>query len=288
MNDVKILADSTCDLPRELKERLDIGIIPLYVLLGDQAYRDGVDIDPEHIYAHFERTQQTPTTSAPSVQDLIDAFRPYAREGRDIVFFCISSEMSATYQNALLAAREFPDVTIRVVDSRSLSSGIALLASRAAEEAQAGLSAPEIADRAQARIGLVRASFVIDTLIYLYRGGRCSRLQMMGANALNLKPKIVLRDGFMGPEDRYRGRPARVVEKYTRDVLRDIDSIDTTRTVHRAFPLRARRRGGSRESGARNRAVPGDIRIWLRQRHRQPLRAGHSGRHAYAREPNIN
>jgi DegV family protein with EDD domain len=220
LNEVKIIADSTCDVPEELKRRLDIGIIPLYVILGEQTFKDGVDIDPDRIFAYFDQTQCTPTTSAPSVQDFVDFFSPYAAQGRDIVFFGISSEMSASCQNAALAAREFPGVRIRVVDSRNLSAGIALLAVKAAEEAREGWTADKIADRAIATTGLVRASFVIDTLVYLYRGGRCSRLQMLGANALSLKPKIAVRDGFMGPEERYRGRPSRVAAQYARDALR--------------------------------------------------------------------
>ncbi|OPY92085.1 MAG: Fatty acid-binding protein [Syntrophaceae bacterium PtaU1.Bin231] len=229
MDSVKIIADSTCDLPGSLRERLDIDIVPLYVLLGDQAFKDGVDIDQDRIFEHFDKTQRTPTTSAASVQDFVDAFGPYARQGRDIVFIGISSEMSATCQNALLAAREFPGVTIRVADSRNLSSGIGLLVIKAAEMAGEGRTADAIADRITAMTGLVRASFVIDTLTYLYRGGRCSRLQMLGANALGLKPKIAVRDGQMGPEEKYRGRLSRVVEKYARDALSDLAGIDPAR-----------------------------------------------------------
>ena len=229
MNNVKIIADSTCDLPDFLKERFDIGIIPLYVLLGEKAFKDGVEINQDRIFEYFDRTQSTPTTSAPSVHDFIEIFGPCARQGRDIVFFCISSEMSSSCQNARLAAVEFPGATIRVVDSRSLSSGIGLLAVKAAELAEAGWSADDIADRMTAMIPLVRASFVIDTLTYLYRGGRCSRLQMMGANALSLKPKIMVRDGHMGPEEKYRGRQVRVAEKYARNALADLDKIDPAR-----------------------------------------------------------
>lgn len=229
MERVKILADSTCDLPGVLIERLDIGIVPLYVLLGEQSYRDGVDIDQEMIFDHFDRTGQTPTTSAPSVADLVDAFTPYAGQGRDIVFIGISSEMSGTCQNALLAAQEFPGVTIRVVDSRNLSSGIGLLAARAAERALAGMSAEEIAALVQTETGLVRAGFIIDTLTYLYRGGRCSRLQMLGANALSLKPKIMVRGGSMGPEGKYRGRLQRAAARYAQDTLADLSRIDPGR-----------------------------------------------------------
>ena len=229
MSNVKIIADSTSDLPVSVRDRLDIEIVPLYVMLGEQSFRDGVNISQDDIFTHFDKTKQTPTTSAPSVQDFIEVFTPYAREGRDVVFIGISSEMSATCQNAMIAALEFSDITIRVVDSRNLSSGIGLLAVRAAEMAAEGMSADAIADRITAMTPLVRASFVIDTLTYLYRGGRCSRLQMMGANALSLKPKIVVRDGHMGPEEKYRGRQVRVAEKYARDVLADLKDIDPAR-----------------------------------------------------------
>ena len=229
MPNVKILADSTSDLPRGLAESMDIGIMPLYVLLGEKTYRDGVDIDQERIFAHFDRMQQTPTTSAPSVQDFTDFFAPYARQKRDIVFIGISADMSATCQNAMLAAREFPDVTIRVVDSRSLSSGIGLLVIKAAQFSADGCTADDIADRITAMTARVRASFVIDTLTYLYRGGRCSRLQMMGANALNLKPRIVVRDGRMSPDEKYRGRMIRVAPRYARQTLGEERSFDPER-----------------------------------------------------------
>lgn len=229
MDNVKILADSTCDLPGVLIDKLDIGIVPLYVLLGERTYRDGVDIDQKMIYDHFDRTGQTPTTSAPSVADLTDAFAAYAGRGRDIVFIGISSEMSSTCQNAMLAAREFSDVVIRVVDSRNLSSGVGLLAARAAERSLAGMPADEIATLTQAETGRVRASFIIDTLTYLYRGGRCSRLQMLGANALGLKPKIVVRDGAMGPEEKYRGRLQRAAARYAQDTLADLRCVDPDR-----------------------------------------------------------
>lgn len=229
MSNVQILADSTCDLPPELAERMGIGIIPLYVLLGEKTYRDGVDIDQERIFAHFDRTQQTPTTSAPSVQDFADFFAPYARQKKDIVFIGISADMSATCQNAMLAAREFPDVTIRVVDSRSLSSGIGLLVVKAAQLSSDGCTADDIADRITALTPRVRASFVIDTLTYLYRGGRCSKLQMMGANALNLKPRIVVRDGRMSPDEKYRGRMTRVAPQYARQTLGEEETIDPER-----------------------------------------------------------
>lgn len=181
MPKVKIIADSTCDLSRELLERYDVAVVPLYVTLGDQSYRDGVDMTVDQLFAHCDSTHEVPKTAASSVSDFIEAFRPFCEAGQDIVFLGISSHFSVQIQNALLAAQEFPERTIRCVDSQNLSTGIGLLVIEAAERAQAGMGANEIADAVEALRPKVNAGFVLDTLTYLRRGGRCSGLAALGA-----------------------------------------------------------------------------------------------------------
>lgn len=225
----KIIADSTCDLSCELIEKYDVDIVPLHVILGEESYSDGVDIQPQAVMEYCERTRSTPKTAAPSLAEIMELFAPYVEQGRDIVFISISSEMSACFQNAKLAAAEFPGAKIECVDARNLSTGIGLVVLEAAEMAQEGLDAQEIAQRLEDIIPRVRASFVVDTLLYLYRGGRCSALQAFGANMMNLKPQIVVSDGQMHPTEKYRGNINRSAKRYAAHVLERLDRIDPKR-----------------------------------------------------------
>lgn len=229
MPNVKIIADSTCDLGDALIRRYDIAIAPLYVTLGEKSYRDGVEITAPELLVHCEKTKQTPKTAATSVGDFYELFKPYADAGRDIVFIGISAQMSAEVQNALLAAQEFPDRVIRCVDSENLSTGIGLLVIEAAERAANGMSANQIADEIEALRAKVRASFVLDTLTYLHRGGRCSGVQALSAAMLSIKPQITVANGKMDPTDRFRGRITRVIQRYIEKQLDDIDRIDNKR-----------------------------------------------------------
>lgn len=225
MSKVKIIADSTCDLGPSLIERYDVAIAPLYVTLDGKNYRDGVDITAPEMLAICEKTKQTPKTAATSVGDFYELFKPYAEAGRDIVFIGISAQMSAEVQNARLVAAEFPDRTIRCVDSQNLSTGIGLLVIEAAERAQKGMDANQIADEIEALRAKVSASFVLDTLTYLYRGGRCSGLKAFSAAMLNIKPQITVAKGRMTPTDKFRGRIVRVVRRYLDKQLADIERI---------------------------------------------------------------
>lgn len=229
MAKVKIIADSTCDLGGALIRHYDIAIAPLYVTLDEKSYRDGMDILPKGVLEYSNRTKETPKTAATSVGDFIEIFRPYAEAGRDIVFIGISSAMSAEVQNARLAAEEFPQVTIRCVDGMSLSTGTGLLVVEAAERAEKGMGAHEIADAAEALRSKVRASFVLDTLTFLHRGGRCSGLMTFGAAMFNIKLQINVENGKMAPADRFRGKIHRVALKYIDQQLTNIERIDPRR-----------------------------------------------------------
>ena len=225
---VKILADSTCDLSPELIAQYGIGIIPLYVHLGEEEFRDGVDITPEQLFKWSDEHNTTPKTAAPGIED-IEALLD--KEGSDeYVIFTISSSMSSSYTNCTLAADDL-EITDRVfvIDSQNLSTGIALLVLKAAQMAAQGRSGSEIAEEIGKIRGKVRASFVIDTLTYLYRGGRCSGLSAFFGSALRLHPRIAVAEGAMHPEKKYRGRSSKFVLDYVRDMEQDLKAAQGDR-----------------------------------------------------------
>lgn len=211
---VKIISDSTCDLSPELIKRYDVEILPLYVTLGDESLKDGVDITPDQLYAWADEHKTTPKTAAVTQADAYNVLKKYVEQGCQIVYTGISSEMSVSYGVVQLAAKEFPDAKIAVVDSRNLSTGVGHVVIRAAELAQEGKDAFEIKEELDQFTPLVRASFVVDTITYLYRGGRCSAVAAFGATALNLKPSIVVENGKMRPDAKYHGKIDRALKKY--------------------------------------------------------------------------
>lgn len=216
---VRIVADSTCDLGPVLTERYGITVLPLHVLLGDKEYRDGVDITIDDIYKWADANKSTPKTSAPSAEDAVAVFRPILDAGDEIIAFSISASMSASYEYMNMAAEILDaEERISVIDSANLSTGIGLLVIEAAEMAARGMSRTEITDRIEELKPLVRASFVVDTLVYLHRGGRCSGVAAMAGTALKLHPKIMVTDGAMHPEKKYRGRYSNIVPDYVRDM----------------------------------------------------------------------
>lgn len=222
-----ISSDSTCDLSKELVERYQIRTIPLGVTLGDTVYRDGVDITPDDIYAYHAKTGQLPKTSAINIAENADFFAELTREGSAVIHFTIGSSMSATYNNARLAAEEFEDVY--VIDSKNLSTGNGLLVVAAAEMAKQGMEAKEIAEKVSALVDCVDASFVVDNLEYLAKGGRCSSVAAFGANLLQLKPCIAVKDGAMGVGKKYRGKFGKVLLEYVAERLADGEDIDLDR-----------------------------------------------------------
>lgn len=224
---VIITSDSTTDLSPELVERYGVKTVSLGVTLGDKSYSDGIDINPDMIYEHYKKTGELPKTSAANIDDCINFFTPLVNEGYAVVHFTISSEMSSTFNNARLAAMEFDDVY--VVDSKNLSTGGGLLVVSACEMALAGMEAAEIAKASEELANKVDASFVLDDLEFLHKGGRCSALAALGANLLKLKPCIAVRNGKMGVTKKYRGKFGSVLNEYINDCLANIDDIDTSR-----------------------------------------------------------
>lgn len=227
MSNIVITSDSTCDLSPELRQRYNIDILPLGVTLGGKVYKDGVDITPDDIYAHHDKTGELPKTTAANVDEFYNFFKKFADEGKTVIHFDISSGMSSTFNNARIAAEEFEN--IYVIDSANLSTGIGLLVVAAAEMVNEGLEAEEIVAKINDMVPKVDASFVIDNLEYLYKGGRCSALAAFGANMLKLKPCIEVKNGAMGVSKKYRGRYADVLKTYVSERLGDGSDIDNSR-----------------------------------------------------------
>ncbi|MBQ6036897.1 MAG: DegV family protein [Lachnospiraceae bacterium] len=224
---IKITSDSTCDLSKELLEKYDIAILPLTVTLGDRSGFDGIDITPEDIYRYVEETGKLSKTSAAGLIQYQDFFREWREKGYEVIHFNISSEFSSSHQNAYLAAQEIGGV--RVVDSRNLSTGQGLTVLQAAEMAKEGASADEIVKTCEEMVGRVEASFVANSIDYLFKGGRCTALAALGANVLQIKPCIEVIDGKMTPGKKYRGKIDRVMRDYVKDRLEGRTDIEKKR-----------------------------------------------------------
>lgn len=218
MPKIRISADSTCDLSPELVEKYDIAITPLKITLGDTDYTDQIDITPQKIYDYVAETGVLPKTAAVSVGTYTDVFTELKKDCDEVVHFTISSEMSSCYQNAVLAAEEVGGVY--VVDSRNLSTGIGHLAIEASIAAQDETkTGKDVFDYVSSLVDRLDVSFVINSVNYLYKGGRCSGVAAVGANLLKLKPLIEVHDGKMDMAGKYRGNMKDVVKKYITDRL---------------------------------------------------------------------
>jgi len=217
MGKIRITCDSTCDLPKELYEQCGAQVVALGVSLGDDFRHDGEDLCPEELFAYVAASGQLPKTSAISIAEYEDVFRRLTEDGSHVIHINLSSTLSSSHQNAYLAAEEVGNVT--VIDSRSLSSGSGHLVMLASELARAGKSHEEIAvslNEAKTRLDV---SFVLQTLEYLHKGGRCSGIAAFGANLLKLRPEIQVKDGSMEVGRKYRGNAEKSILDYIRGRL---------------------------------------------------------------------
>ncbi len=232
----QISSDSTCDLSEELLQRYQVRLTPLYVQLGGRTYRDGVDIYPDDIYAHVAKGGDLAATSAINLADYVQLFSELSRRVDFVIHICISSEFSCCYQNACLAAADYPNVY--VVDSRNLSTGHGHVVIEAAQLAAAGLPPEEIVRRLEALTAHVDASFILDQLAYMKKGGRCSTVAVLGANLLRLRPCIEVRDGKMGVGKKYRGSFEKCMVEYVTDRVgnRSDLRLDRVFVTHSGLP----------------------------------------------------
>ena len=223
---IRFTADSTCDMSSAFIERYQVRVLPLCVEMGGKLYKDGVDLTPEEIITRVNAGENLPRTSAINAAEYREVFEEELKNYDAVLHFCISSEMSCSYQNACLAAEDLP---VYCIDSRSLSSGIALLIAEAADMAEEGMEAAQIAEELKTLHEKLDVSFILDRLDYLYKGGRCSMLAMLGANVLHLRPCIELKDGKMGVGKKYRGTYERCLKQYVADRLKDAEQISPKR-----------------------------------------------------------
>lgn len=231
MKRIRIVADSTCDLSKELIEKYDINIIPLCIMLGDNTFLDGVDITPEEIYKWSDENKTTPKTSAVPFDKIEETLKPMVEAGDDIIFIGISEEMSSTCNRIRIFAEDAEYDRIFVINSKNLSTGIGLQALHAAELRDMGKSAEEIVADIENSRDRVRASFVIDTPTFLARGGRCTAVEAFMASALKIHPEIVVKDGKMGAGRKVRGKPALAVSAYVDGLMPIIKNAEP----HRVF-----------------------------------------------------
>lgn len=219
---VKIIADSTCDLPKDILEEYGVSILPLHIICNEADYLDGVTITPAEIFAWADENKTTPKTSAASPGEAVELLKPYAEAGRDVVCIAISDAFSTTGNVLRMTAdainEEAGRTQVHVINSANLSTGIGLLVLEAATMAKEGMEAEQIVKNIEALVPKVRASFVVDTLMYLHRGGRCSGLAALAGGALKLHPQIVVKDGKMDVAKKFRGNMKKVLLEYTKEL----------------------------------------------------------------------
>ena len=218
-----ISAESTIDLPKNLLDEFEIKTVPFTILLGTETGLDGV-ITPNEIFDYVDRTGVLPKTSAVNSNQFEEHFNKLLKEYDEIIHFSLSSELSSACQNAHIAAEGNPH--IHIVDTRSLSTGIALLAINASKLVKEGKNVEEILKSTEERIKNDQTSFVLATVDYLYKGGRCSGLAKLGAQLFRIRPQIIMADGKMSPGKKYMGKQNSCVENYVRDTLEQFNNPD--------------------------------------------------------------
>lgn len=222
-------AESTCDLSAELIAQYKVNVYPFHVILGDDTFNDGVDLTPDDIYRVYREKGILPHTAAINIEEYTEWFSRWTAQGLEVIHISLGHGISSSYNNARLAAEEMEGVY--VIDSGNLSTGIGLLVLEAADRIAAGLPAAQIVAELEELKGRVSSSFVIDTLEFLHKGGRCSSLAMMGANLLKLRPCIMVdnESSAMTVGKKYRGTPEKALEQYVTDQLQGRTDLDTKR-----------------------------------------------------------
>ena len=224
---VRVSADSTCDLSPELLQAYGIETLPLYVVMDGNAYKDGLELTPDELYAKVREAGKIGSTAAINVDEYLTFFTRMKENCDTLIHFTISSEMSSCFQNACIAAEEVGGVY--VIDSRNLSTGIGLQVLRACELAQKGMAAEVIVSYMREMAGRVDATFIPESLEFLKMGGRCSSAAALGANLLRLKPCSQVREGKMLVGKKYTGSIENVLSKYVKDRLNNLEDLDLSR-----------------------------------------------------------
>lgn len=224
---IRIVADSTCDLSKELIEAYGISIVPLHIVLGEKEYLDTTEISPDEIYAWADANNDTPKTSAVGFEEAVSLMKPISGTADEMIIFTISEKMSTTANVFRMAAEELElEDRITIINSENLSTGIGLMVLKAAALVKEGRSRDEICQYIEEIKPKVRASFVVDTLTYLHRGGRCNSVAALAGGVLKLHPRIVVSDGAMSADKKYRGKMDKVIMDYIKDMEEDLKSAD--------------------------------------------------------------
>lgn len=228
MSKIQLVADSTCDLSPALIEKYHVAIIPLCIVMDDKSYYDGEQITPVEIYEWSNTNRRTPKTAAVSYERALQTLKPFMENGDEILFFGISEQMSTTCNILRLIKGDLDYDKLYIIDSMNLSTGIGLQILYAAELIAEGKDIQEIIERVEQRRGKVRASFVVENLTYLARGGRCSTATALLANTIRLKPQIVVEKGAMRVAKKFRGKQSSVILKYAKELEADLLQADPT------------------------------------------------------------
>lgn len=231
MSKVQIITDSTADLSLEIIKEKNIAVVPLYVVFEDKTYKDGVEISTEELYEKVSETGELPKTSSPTPADFHNIFKSYVDKGEDVIYIGLSSQLSATIQNAKIAAMEFPKGKIHIIDSLNLSAGIALLALQAVDYSKAGMSVEDIAIKIKEMVPKMRTYFAIDTLEYLQKGGRCSSIQSFIGNMLKIRPILKVINGKIVLYQKTRGKREKTLNTLLEEILKDKEDIQQNRMI---------------------------------------------------------
>lgn len=225
---IEIIADSTCDLTQEELDRYGIHLLPLHILMGEEEYKDGPDFDMQIMYDWADAHQSTPKTSAPSLEDMMDILKPILERGNECICLPIAATLSSSGNVMRIAAENLGAADrVHVLDTKTLSYGIGIMAMKAAEMAQNGAGVKEIIAVLESMANRVHVSFVVDTLTYLYRGGRCSGVAALAGNVLRIHPRIAVTDnGSLAPDHKYRGKLSHVIDAYMDDIMPLLETAD--------------------------------------------------------------
>lgn len=226
MRKIRIITDSTSDLTEELKTKHQIEVVPLYVRFGEEFFADGIDIDNRKLFKKVKKTGIMPQTAAPTPENFSAIFKKIIDQDQDIVCICISSHLSATVQSATIAAAEIPPDRIEIIDGLNLSTGTGLLVLYAAELAEKGIPLAETAQKIRGRIPNLRTYFVVDTMEYLYKGGRCTGLQHLMAGILKIHPTLTMEEGKIIVKDKIRGGSKKILDRMMDYIIADEDRLD--------------------------------------------------------------
>ncbi|MDR5658985.1 DegV family protein [Serpentinicella sp. ANB-PHB4] len=232
MGNVQIITDSTCDLTPDIIRDNSIKVVPLYVTFNENmTYKDGVDITPAKLYEEVKVLGQTPKTAAPSPADFCEVFRPCIDKGQDIIYIGLSSQISSTIQNAKIAACEFPEGRVKVIDSQNLSAGIGYLVLKAVDLANKGLDIKTISNDIVQLVPKVKTFFAIDTLEYLYKGGRCSSVENFFGSMLKIRPILHLAEGRIHVHQKIRGKRKKLLDSMLEILNTDKNQINTNKII---------------------------------------------------------